>query len=52
MTKQEFKVTVNSAKESINYTVFKTEKGAISFGNKVAKEAFHGEAVEIAVVAL
>lgn len=49
---KEFKVTVKSAKSSISYTVFKPEKGAMSFANKVAKEAFYGEVVEITVRAI
>lgn len=48
----DFKVTVKSANNSISYTVFKTEKGAMSFGRKVAKEAFYGEVVEIIVEAI
>lgn len=46
---KEFKVTVKSATGSISYTVFKTEKGAMGVGKKVAKEAFYGEVVEITV---
>jgi hypothetical protein len=49
---QDFKVTVKSASGSISYTVFRTEKGAMSLGRKVAKEAFYGEVVEIIVEAV
>lgn len=45
-----FKVTVIAQSGSISYEVKKTEKGALSFGKKVAKEAFYGEEVEIKVV--
>lgn len=48
----EFKVAVTGETGSISYTVYKTERGAKSFGAKVAKEAFYGEAVSIEVVAL
>jgi len=49
---KDFKVTVKSASGSISYEVYKTEKGAIAFGKKVAKDAFWGEEVEIIVEAL
>lgn len=49
---KEFKVTVKSANGQISYTVLKTEKGAMSFGKKVANEAFYGEVVEITVEAI
>lgn len=48
----EYKVTVIGETGSVSYTVVKTEKGAKSFGAKVANEAFYGEAVKIEVVAL
>ena len=49
---KEFKVTVKGSTGSISYTVFKTEKGAMSFGRKVAKEAFYGEIIKIIVEAI
>lgn len=49
---KDFKVTVKSASGSISYAVFKTEKGAMSLGRKIAKEAFYGEEVEIIVEAI
>jgi hypothetical protein len=49
---KDFKVTVKSESGSISYAVFKTEKGAMSLGRKVAKEAFYGEVVEIIVEAI
>jgi hypothetical protein len=49
---KEFKVTVKGENSSISYTVYKTEKGAMSLGVKVANEAFYGEAVEITVEAI
>jgi phosphoribosyl-ATP pyrophosphohydrolase len=49
---KDFKVTVKGANSSISYTVYKTEKGAMRFGKKVANEAFYGEAVEIIVEAI
>jgi len=49
---KEFKVTVKGTSGSISYTVFKTEKGAMGVGKKVAKEAFYGESVEITVEAI
>jgi hypothetical protein len=48
----EFKVTVTGETGSISYTVYKTEKGAKSFGSKVANEAFFGEETKIEVVAI
>jgi hypothetical protein len=47
----EFKVTVTGETGSISYTVVKTEKGARSFGARIANEAFYGEQVKIEVVA-
>ncbi|QAX98845.1 hypothetical protein assk_42 [Aeromonas phage Assk] len=44
-----FKVTVHGETGSISYDVYKTQKGAVSFGKKVAKEAFYGEQCEILV---
>lgn len=49
---KEFKVTVKGSTGSISYTVFKTEKGAMGCGRKVAKEAFYGEVVQIIVEAI
>lgn len=48
----EYKVTVTGKSGAISYTVFKTEKGAKSFGSKVAAEAFYGENATVEVVAL
>lgn len=48
----EYKVTVTGDTASISYTVYKTEKGAKSFGAKVAAEAFYGENAQVEVVAL
>lgn len=48
----EYKVTIVGETGKISYNVFKTEKGAKSFGQKVAREAFHGEECTIEVVAL
>jgi hypothetical protein len=42
-----YKVTIKAQSGSIYYEVTKTKKGAISFGKKVAQEAFYGELVEI-----
>ena len=49
---KDFKVTVTGETGAISYNVYKTEKGARSFGKKVANEAFYGEEVVIEVVAL
>ena len=49
---KDFKVTVKAESGSISYEVYKTEKGAVGFGKRVAKEAFWGEKVEIKVEAL
>lgn len=51
-TMADFKVTVTGKSGVISYTVYKTEKGAKSFGAKVANEAFYGESVTVEVVAL
>lgn len=48
----DFKVTVTGKTGAISYTVYKTEKGAKSFGSKIAAEAFYGEECKIEVVAL
>ena len=48
----EFKVTVTGESGAISYTVYKTERGAKSFGAKIANEAFYGEETRIEVVAL
>lgn len=48
----EFKVTVTGETGAISYTVYKTEKSAKSFGEKIAREAFYGEEAKIEVVAL
>ena len=48
----EYKVTITGENGSISYTVYKTEKGAKSFGARLAAEAFYGEVVEIKVTAL
>jgi len=49
---KDFKVTVTGETGAISYNVYRTEKGARSFGKKVANEAFYGEEVVIEVVAL
>lgn len=48
----EYKVTVTGESGTISYNVHKTEKGAKSFGARIANEAFYGEATKIEVVAL
>ncbi len=48
----EYKVTVIGESGKISYTVRKTEKGAMSFGAKIANEAFYGEKSTVEVVAL
>lgn len=48
----EYKVTVTGKNGAVSYTVYKTEKGAKSFGAKVANEAFYGEKTKVEVVAL
>ncbi|QBX32863.1 hypothetical protein Asfd1_237 [Aeromonas phage Asfd_1] len=40
---KDLKVTIHGETGSISYEVYKTQKGAVSFGKKVAKEAFYGE---------
>ena len=47
-----FKVTVKSETESIQYEVYKTLKGAKNLGKRLANEAFYGEEVEIIVESL
>ena len=47
----EYKVTITAKTGSVSYNVFKTEKGANSFGAKVANEAFYGEDAKVEVVA-
>lgn len=49
---KDFKVTVKGQSGSISYEVRKTAKGAQSFGNRLAREAFYGEEVEIIIEAL
>jgi len=49
---KDLKVTIKGQSGVIRYEVYKTEKGAKSFGKKVANEAFFGEDVEIIVEAL
>lgn len=49
---KDFKVTVTGETGTISYDVYKTEKGARSFGKKLANEAFYGEDVVITLVAL
>jgi hypothetical protein len=44
------KVTVSGNSGAISYTVQKTIKGAQGFAAKIAKEAFYGEDVTIAIV--
>tara|TARA_S200002703_G_scaffold159045_1_gene171242 strand:+ start:1178 stop:1411 length:234 start_codon:yes stop_codon:yes gene_type:complete len=51
-TMKDFKVTVKGETGTISYDVYRTEKGALSFGKKVANEAFYGEESVITVVAL
>lgn len=46
---KDFKVTVKGETGSISYDVYKTHKGALNFGKKIAKEAFYGEQCEILV---
>ena len=46
----DYKVTVTGETGSISYEVYKTEKGATSFGRKIAREAFYGEECKINVV--
>jgi hypothetical protein len=47
-----YKVTVKGESGSISYDVIKTMKGANSFANKIANEAFYGEQVAIEIVEL
>lgn len=49
MEMKDYKVTVSGISGTISYVVYKTERGAMSFAKKVAKEAFYGEPVEIKV---
>lgn len=49
---KDFKVTVKAECGLMIYEVYTTEKGAISFGKKIAKEVFRGEKVEVKVEAL
>lgn len=49
---KDYKVTVKGETGSISYEVYKTEKGAKSFGKKVANEAFYGEVTTIKVEAI
>ena len=43
------KVTIKGESGQISYEVCKTKKGALSFGKRIANEAFFGEEVEIIV---
>jgi hypothetical protein len=47
-----YKVTVTGQSGKISYEITKTEKGATSFGKKIAREAFWGEDCVIELVAL
>lgn len=49
---KDYKVTIKGQSGTINYDVFKTEKGAYGLGKRVANEAFFGEKVVITVKAL
>ena len=49
---KDYKVTVKGETRALSYDVYKTEKGAKSFGKKIANEAFYGEEVEITVCAV
>jgi len=49
---KDYKVTVKGESGAISYEVYKTPKGANSFGKKLANEAFYGEEVEIIIIAL
>ena len=44
-----YKVSIKGEKSSITYDVFKTEKGAHSFAQKLSNEAFYNEDVEIII---
>lgn len=48
--KTNYKVIVSGRSGQISYEIFKTEKGAKSFGAKIAHEAFWGETVEITII--
>jgi len=48
---KDYKVTIAGESGTIIYTVYKTEKGALGVGKRVANEAFYGEEVEITVEA-
>jgi hypothetical protein len=49
---KDYKVTIKAANATISYEVYKTERGAYSFGKRIANEAFYGEEVEIQVEAV
>lgn len=49
---KDLKVTVSGKSGKLTYEVLKTLKGATSFANKIANEAFYGEEVEITIEAL
>jgi hypothetical protein len=49
---KDLKVTVASKSGKLSYEVRKTLKGANSFANKIANEAFYGEEVEIIIEAI
>ena len=44
-----YRVTVIGASGSIHYDVFKTYRGALGFGKRLANEAFYGEQTEIKI---
>ena len=48
----EYKITISGQSGTIGMTVHKTEKGARGVAQRIANEAFYGEAVEITVVAV
>ena len=49
---KEFKVTIIGQSGKISYNVFKTKRGAVGFGEKVAREAFYLEKCNIIVESL
>ncbi|MFA5669890.1 MAG: hypothetical protein WCX83_00305 [Candidatus Cloacimonas sp.] len=49
---KDLKVTIRGKSGKISYEVRKTLKGANSFANKIANEAFYDEEVEIVIEAI
>lgn len=44
-----YKVTITGTSGSISYEVFKTYRGAVGLGKRVANEAFYGEEVQVTI---